>query len=306
MQNAEYLRLVRTPGGREDHYARVIDRYYELVTPVCRDVWSDSFHLTWFAEDQSLHEAQLTLQHWLADAGGFTADDRLLDVGCGIGGPAAAIARYTGAEVTGVNICGHQVRLARSLHRGGELGRRLTFVEADAMALPFGAAEFDGVFSIEALCYAPDKHHAYAQIAKVLRPGGGFVGVDWFCADGLSDADYARWVEPMCEGFAIPHVIPFGALKGHLEAAGFEVESVSRYEDHGDIGPNWQPHEPASGQAGGGHPALASESVETLLAGSMPALRDGIEQGKIVMGCWVARKPGARTGRHCARTGARA
>ncbi|QMU70540.1 cyclopropane-fatty-acyl-phospholipid synthase family protein [Streptacidiphilus sp. P02-A3a] len=290
MQNAEYLELVRTPGDREEHYARVVDRYYELVTDVCRDVWSDSFHLAWFAEGQRLPEAQLTLQRWLADQGRFSAGDRLLDVGCGIGGPAAAIAEHTGAEVTGVNICGHQVQVARSLHRDSEVGQRLTFVEADAMALPFGPAEFDGVFSIEALCYAPDRQHAYAQIAKVLRPGGGFVGVDWFCADGLSDADYARWVEPMCQGFAIPHVIPFGALKGLLQAAGFEVESVSRYSDHGDIGPNWQLHDANAAQAGGDRPDPAAGGFETLLAASMPALREGIEQGKVVMGCWVARK----------------
>jgi len=293
MQNAEYLQLVQTPEDREDHYARVIDRYYELVTPLCRDVWSDSFHLAWFAEGQRLPEAQLTLQHWLADQGGFTAGSRLLDVGCGIGGPAAAIAERTGAEVTGVNICGHQVQVARSLHRDSEVGQRLTFVEGDAMALPFGPAEFDGAFSIEALCYAPDKQHAYAEIAKVLRPGGGFVGVDWFCADDISEADYARWVEPMCQGFAIPHLIPFGAVKGHLEAAGFEVESVSRYSDHGDIGPNWTPGSPDSG-ADSADPGAVAESFETLLAASMPALRDGCEQGSVIMGCWVARKQGAR------------
>ncbi|WP_316528325.1 SAM-dependent methyltransferase [Kitasatospora brasiliensis] len=282
MHTSEYLRLVRTPADRQDHYARVVDRYYELVTEVCREIWSDSFHLTWFTEGQGLPEAQRALQHWLADRGGFTAGDRLLDVGCGIGGPAAAIARRTGAEVTGVNICGHQVEVARSLHRDSEIGRRLTFLEADAMALPFAPAEFDGAFSIEALCYTPDKPRAYAQVARVLRPGGGFTGVDWFCADGLSAADHARWVEPMCQGFAIPDVIPFGALPEHLEAAGFEVESVSRYEDHGDIAPNWQDHQPPDDDL--------ADGFERLIAGSMPALREGIEQGKLVMGCWVARK----------------
>ncbi|MFE4973677.1 SAM-dependent methyltransferase [Kitasatospora sp. NPDC056651] len=298
MHNAEYLRLVRTPEDRQEHYARVVDRYYELVTEVCREVWSDSFHLAWFAEGQGLREAQRTLQHWLADQGGFTAGDSLLDVGCGIGGPAAAIARHTGARVTGVNICGHQVEVARSMHRRSEVGRRLRFVEADAMALPFARAEFDGVFSIEALCYAPDKRHAYAQIARVLRPGGGFVGADWFCADGLSPADHARWVEPMCQGFAIPHVLPFGELEEHLEAAGFEVESVSRYDDHGDIAPNWQGRGPQPDRAVGGEPpAWAADGFESLLAGSMPALREGIEQGKVVMGCWVARRRSTHGGR---------
>ncbi len=291
MQNAEYLQLVETPADREDHYARVIEHYYELVTPMCRDVWSDSFHLAWFAEGQGLREAQLALQRWLADQGGFTAADELLDVGCGIGGPAAAIAGYTGARVTGVNICGPQVKVAQELHRDSDVAKQLTFVEADAMALPYQAGAFDGVFSIEALAYAPDKQRAYAEIARVLVPGGGFVGVDWFCADDISDADYARWVEPMCQGFAIPHVIPFGAVKDHLEAAGFEVESVSRYSDHGDIGPNWQVCAPVAGRADG-DPGRTPEGFETLLAGSLPALRDGCEQGKVIMGCWVARKRG--------------
>lgn len=308
MQNTEYLELVETAGGRENHYARVVDRYYELVTPMCRDVWSDSFHLAWFAEGQQLHEAQRTMQRWLADRGGFTAGDELLDVGCGIGGPAANVAEYTGAAVTGVNICGHQVRVARSLHTG-DVGTRLTFVEADAMQLPYGSGRFDGVYSIEALCYTPDKHRAYAEVARVLKPGGAFVGADWFCADDLSEADYARWVEPMCRAFAISRVIPFGAVREHLETAGFEVESVSRYDDHGDVAPNWrlcaENSANAAGVAGAADAAGVGgasgavdasnsrpESFESLLEASVPALRDACRAGKVIMGCWVARRRG--------------
>ncbi|MYW00627.1 class I SAM-dependent methyltransferase [Streptomyces sp. SID3343] len=293
MQNTEYLELVETSGDREKNYARVVDRYYELVTPMCRDVWSDSFHLAWFTEGQQLPEAQSALQRWLADRGGFAAGDALLDVGCGIGGPAAAIAEYTGADVTGVNICGHQVRVARAMNRTGDVGRRLTFVEADAMALPFAPAAFDGAFSIEALCYTPDKDRAYAEVAKVLKGGGAFVGVDWFCADDLSDADYERWVEPMCRAFAIPRLIPFGAVEGHLEAAGFEVESVSRYSDHGDIEPNWRLCAANSASAAGGNGSdTPTESFETLLQASVPALRDACREGKVIMGCWVAHRRG--------------
>lgn len=283
MEITEYLRLVETPMSRTNHYAKMVEAYYELATPYYRDLWADSFHLTWFADRQTLGEAQLAQEHWLADKAGFGAGARLLDVGCGIGGPAAAIAEHTGAHVTGVNISGVQVEMARSRPLRRDLRNLLEFVQADAMELPFGPAEFDGAFSIEALCHTPDKGRAYAQIARVLKDGAVFVGTDWFSADGISAPDYARWIEPACQALALPHLISLDELRTSLEAVGFEVESVSRYGDHGAVEPNWRLFDPIEDKLG--------ESAEHMfLKGALDTLRNGYDSDNFVLGCWLAHK----------------
>ncbi len=283
MEITDYAGLIGDTARRTDRYAEMVEAYYELATPYYRALWTDSFHLTWFGAGQSLPEAQLAEEHWLADRGGFKSGDRLIDVGCGVGGPSATIARYTGAHVTGVNISGIQVELARTRPMGPELRSLLEFVRADAMDLPFGPGEFDGAFSIEALCHTPDKRLAYAQISRVLKPGSAFVGTDWFQADDVCEADRVRWIEPICQTTAMPHLLPFGELRPGLEEAGFEVDAISEYREHGAVEPNWRLFGPIEQQ-------LGASDEQQLLKASLDVLRGGYESGAFVLGCWLARK----------------
>lgn len=278
-----YLSLISDTRSRVDHYAEMVETYYEMVTQFYRDVWTDSFHFTWFGEGQGLGEAQLAAQHWLADQAGFRPGDRLIDLGCGIGGPATAIAAHTGARVTGVNISGVQVEIARARSLDAGVRDLLDFVKADIMDLPFGPGEFDGAFSIEALCHTPDKNLAYAQIARVLKPGAPFVGTNWFHADGISQADYAQWIEPICQTLAIPQLLPYGELGHALEEAGFEVGAVSEYREHGAVEPNWKLFDPIEQHLG------ATDEPQYFKA-ALDALRDAYGSGAFVLGCWVARK----------------
>ncbi|MYW00625.1 methyltransferase domain-containing protein [Streptomyces sp. SID3343] len=73
------------------------------------------------------------------------AGSRLLDVGCGVGAPAARIARRTGAHVTGISVSREQIARADVLAREASLGDRLDFRLANAMELPFADASFDAV-----------------------------------------------------------------------------------------------------------------------------------------------------------------
>jgi cyclopropane fatty-acyl-phospholipid synthase-like methyltransferase len=280
-----YVGLISDTASRTDCYAEMVETYYEMVTQLYRDVWADSFHLTWFDEGKSLGEAQLAEEHWLADQAGFRPGDRLIDVGCGIGGPAAAVAAHTGARVTGVNISRVQVEIARTRPLDQRLRDQLDFVKADVMNLPFDPGQFDGAFSIEALCHTPDKRLAYAHIARVLKPGAPFVGTDWFHADGLSAADYARWIEPICQTMAMPHLLSFGELRRALEDAGFEAGSLSEYREHGAVEPNWKLFDPIEQHLG------ATDEPQYFKA-ALDALRDAYGSGAFVLGCWVARKKG--------------
>jgi sterol 24-C-methyltransferase len=288
MDIAEYFDIIESAERRAEYYHKMVRFYYEFATGHYLAGWGDSFHLTWFAPGQDLRTAQRAQELWVAEQGGFGSGMRVLDVGCGVGGPTAVIASHTGAHVTGVNISPLQVELAR--RRVPEpASRGLTDYEVgDAMDLPSAwHGAFDGAYSIEVICHTPDKARAYRQIADVLRPGASFVGCDWFTRDGIEAGDYARAIEPLCQTFALPNLISMTGFREYLENAGFAIGSLSQYSDHGDVSPNWTLANAAQDALSSSHEESDEQKV---LRESLRLLRDGFESGDFVLGCWVARK----------------
>lgn len=101
----------------------------------------------------------------LLDAGGVESDARVLDLGCGPGHVSSAAAAR-GAVVTGADIAEGMLALARRRHP------EISFVRADAEALPFPAGSFDAVIGNFVLNHIPRPEIAAAEIARVLAPGG--------------------------------------------------------------------------------------------------------------------------------------
>lgn len=99
---------------------------------------------------------------------------RVLDVGCGVGGPAREIARFSGAHITGLNNNQFQVERATKYTARAGLSDQVDFVKADFMKLAehFGPNSFDAVYAIEATVHAPNFEGIYNEIKKVLKPGG--------------------------------------------------------------------------------------------------------------------------------------
>ncbi|MEP7060114.1 MAG: class I SAM-dependent methyltransferase [Actinomycetota bacterium] len=95
----------------------------------------------------------------------------VLDLGCGAGDP-VAVAFAERCVVTGVDISGAQLALARSRVPGA------TFIHADMATVAFPADAFDAVVAYFSIIHLPREAHAdlFARIAAWLRPGGIFAG----------------------------------------------------------------------------------------------------------------------------------
>ncbi len=106
------------------------------------------------------------------DLTGAAAGRDVLDVGCGDGTYAVALATL-GARATGLDTSIPALRAAGS--RAADAGMRLSLVSGDAERLPFRAATFDLVVSVTALCFVAEPERAVAEIARVLWPGGRLV-----------------------------------------------------------------------------------------------------------------------------------
>ena len=102
------------------------------------------------------------------------AGDHVLDVACGTGTVALALAERVGPQVTvtGTDLAPEMVEVAR---RKGVGAVNLRFEVADGAALPFPDATFDVVTCAAGLFFLPDMTAALREWRRVLRPGGRVV-----------------------------------------------------------------------------------------------------------------------------------
>jgi SAM-dependent methyltransferase len=105
--------------------------------------------------------------------GRLAAGERVLDLGCGAGTDSLVAAQMVGADghVTGIDMTAPMLAKARAA--ATEMGvANVEFVEAEAEQLPFGDASFDVVISNGVIDLIPDKDAVFAEIFRVLAPGG--------------------------------------------------------------------------------------------------------------------------------------
>jgi SAM-dependent methyltransferase len=140
---------------------------------------------------------------------------RVLDVGCGVGGPGRFLADRYGCSVTGIDVLPERVRAAEALTKLTGLGRRVSYRQADATALPFPDAAFHQAWMLDASMHVRDKAALFGELARVLRQGGLLVLHDQW--GPLPPA-----MRPVMR--RAPYFAPtFGQLLRHLERAGFRL-----------------------------------------------------------------------------------
>ena len=132
------------------------------------------------------------------------------------------LARTTGAHITGVNLNPTQLARARARADAEGLGERIVLVESDFAALPFPDASFDCAYAIEATCHAPDRARVFAEAARVLVPGGRFVGYEWCTTERYDRAnpEHRRVCREIEEGNALPPLASTGEVDDAIRAAG--------------------------------------------------------------------------------------
>ena len=130
---------------------------------------------------------------WGIDTSGKT----LLDIGCGIAGPAMLIGReFDVHRVVGIDIEAHLVERARRNVAAAGLEERVDVKRVEPGPLPFDEARFDIVFSKDSLIHVDDKAAVYREIFRVLRPGGIYAASDWLASENAWELpDFANYVE---------------------------------------------------------------------------------------------------------------
>ena len=118
---------------------------------------------------------------------------RILDIGCGIGGPAIEMAGSYGAEVVGIDLEQPLIDRAIAAAASHSLEGRCRFQTVDIGPLPFAEQSFDIVVSSGAITQTGDKHALLTEARRVLRPGGYMSCYEWMKSDAEISDDMRYW-----------------------------------------------------------------------------------------------------------------
>ncbi|EEQ32547.1 Delta(24)-sterol C-methyltransferase [Microsporum canis] len=214
---------------RRSEYMGVVNNYYDLATDFYEEAWAQSFHFCRFTIGEPFLQAITRHEHYLAYKLGIEEGMEVLDVGCGVGGPAREMARFTGCHVVGVNNNGYQIsRAAKHSQRAG-LDKQVSFFKGDFMHLNFPKNTFDAVYVIEATVHAPNLQDVYKQIFNVLKPGSRFGVYEWVMTDRFdaSNPEHRAIRLGIERGNGIVNMPTRSDAVAAIQAAGFVLE----YED---------------------------------------------------------------------------
>ena len=107
--------------------------------------------------------------------------EHLLDVGCGNGAAAIQLAQSLQLTVTGVDIDPEQIKTATAAAQNIPSAH---FLSADATRLPFDDGQFDLVYTNKTTHHIRDWQQAFAEMARVLKPGGRLICSDFVAPVG--------------------------------------------------------------------------------------------------------------------------
>lgn len=165
------------------------------------------------------HTLGLRATTGLADAAGLKGGEEVLDVGCGLGGPARTLAVAYGCRVTGVDITPEYCRAAAELNRRVGLDDKIVIQEANALALPFEDRTFDVVWTMHVSMNIVDKATLYDQLGRVLKSGGKLAFFDLLSGEGE-----IHFPMPWADEPSISHLTGEVETRLALSTAGFHVE----------------------------------------------------------------------------------
>ncbi|CAM9227169.1 unnamed protein product, partial [Ectocarpus fasciculatus] len=210
---------------REGSYAKLVNAYYELATLFYEWGWGSSFHFASRWSNESFQDSIKRHEYYLGGRLGVSRGAKVLDCGCGIGGPYRNIAQFTGADITGITINEYQVKRGNEVNKKMGVDKQCRSIQGDFMKLPFEDNSFDGVYAIEATCHAPQREGVYSEIYRVLKPGCVFACYEWCLTDKYDASnDKHRLIKKQIEeGDGLPDMITPPEVDSALKASGFEI-----------------------------------------------------------------------------------
>lgn len=151
---------------------------------------------------------------------GVDGQQRWLEIGSGLGGPARYLAAYSDAQVTALELQPDQHEVARDLTARCGLAQRVEHVCGDFLEFERGSASYEAIVSWLALYHIPDRPRLLLNCHRLLVPGGRFYTEDLTARGDITD-DQRKLLERDLYAITLRRIDQY---QRDLEKAGFEVE----------------------------------------------------------------------------------
>lgn len=288
---ADAQALVAAMRAGQGASADLVDRYYTQCIPFYREFLGDHWH-TGFYEAQGPigPRDQLRMERLVADSAGLADGCEVLDVGCGVGGPACHLARVTGAHVRGLTPNAAQREIAQAAARAQGLADQVQFDRGEAGRLPYADASFDAVLFFESACHFPDRDAFFAEAWRVLRPGGRIAGEDWLAVPQAAQAQH--WSQRIAATWAIPALGSVDTYAAGMRAAGFELLLARDMREEMAVARGFLV-QPADRAEVAREMAACADPVRRLIMEGLLVLGEATACGAFTIGRFLARKPPA-------------
>lgn len=205
-------------------YSWTVGRYYDenqflynFASPKTKEI----HHGFWYKGTKNSSEAVRNTTKAVASLLKPKKSDKVLDAGCGIGGPAIYMAENFGSHVTGITVSRKQLRMARSNSGKTASNGLLRFMLRDYMNNGFRSGSFSKIFGIESVCHAVEKPRFLKEAYRLLKPGGRLIVCDAFLIkDRLSLSDRAVY-DKFLRGWLVPNLAQKKDFFKWIKQAGF-------------------------------------------------------------------------------------
>jgi ubiquinone/menaquinone biosynthesis C-methylase UbiE len=218
----------------------------------------------------------------LAALAGLGREQRVLDVGGGLGGPARVLAAELGCRVTVLDLTEEYCRVGEDLTRRTGLQGRVEFRHGDALSLPFPDGAFDVTWTQHATMNIADKPRLYGELRRVLGPGGRLA-----LHEVMAGAEQPiHFPVPWARDPAISHLRAPEDVRRLIADAGFKELA---WRDESATSLEWFRQRAAAARGAGGPPPLGLHLLLGAELGAMVAnmLRNLEEHRiRIVMAVW--------------------
>lgn len=242
----------------------------------------DDIHIGLYATgEETVADASAAMTCHLLDRAGIAPDARVLDIACGFGGTLRQLTAR-GCRAEGIDISEHCVAQARKTNEKAGLGNRIDVSVGDFHAIDSESGSWDAVICQEAIIHSPDRSKVFAEVHRILRPGGIFA---------VSDIVTGRNANiPMVEAAFARIGSSAGATiddyRHMAEEAGFDILHVE--ERPNDIRTHYDKLAERLSQPIAGLDSQATARI----AQSIERWQAALENEDISWGSIVARKPG--------------